>query len=63
MAAKHWIAQMHMKKGAFTAQAKAHGMGVQEYARHVLAPNSHASTTTKRRAVLAERFAQMNHRR
>jgi hypothetical protein len=31
--AKHWIQEMHMKEGAFTAKAKAAGKGTQEYAR------------------------------
>ena len=42
-------------KGLFTAQAKAAGEGVQDYADEVLRPNSGASTTTKRRAVFAKR--------
>ena len=33
MADSHWIENAHLKKGAFTAQAKAAGKGVQEYAR------------------------------
>ena len=44
--AEKWIAKMHLKKGAFTAKAKAHGKSVAGYAAEVLAPNSHADATT-----------------
>ena len=47
--------------GAFTAKANAAGMGVQEYASHVLAPNSSADTQTKRQANLARTFASFKH--
>lgn len=54
---KNWIqkAVPPSHKGLFTAEAKAHGEGVQEYASEVLAPGSKASTTTKRRAAFAKR--------
>jgi len=58
---KRWISAMHLKKGAFTAQAKHAGMSVQQYASKVLKPDSHASATTKRRARLAQTFARMHH--
>ena len=61
MAAKHWIAKMHLKKGAFTAKANAHGKSVAGYAAEVLAPGSHASSTTKRQANLARTFSHMHH--
>jgi hypothetical protein len=41
-------------KGAFTAKAKAAGMGVQEYANKVTSEGSHADTTTKRQAAFAK---------
>jgi len=56
---KKWIQGMHLKKGAFTRKAKAHGMSVQEYARFVTRKGSSADTTTKREAVLAKTFAEM----
>ncbi|MBS1960711.1 MAG: hypothetical protein JST04_00740 [Bdellovibrionales bacterium] len=55
--------KIHIKpenRGKFTASAKAHGMGVQEYARHVLA-NPHASATMKKRANFARNAAKWHH--
>lgn len=54
--AEKWIQKMHMKKGAFTAQAERHDMGVQEFAKHVKANPDDFDTTTLRRANLALRF-------
>lgn len=53
---KKWIQGMHMKEGSFTTQAKKAGMGVQEFATHVLANKGKFSGTTVKRAVLAKRF-------
>jgi len=53
-----WIPK-DLKKGAFTAQAKKAGMGVQEYASKVTKPGSKASATTKRRGNLAKVFARL----
>jgi len=41
-------------EGEFTRKAKSAGMGVQEYASHVLSEGSGASTTTKRQASFAK---------
>jgi hypothetical protein len=57
---KKWIQGMNMKEGSFTAQAMAAKMGVQEFAAHVLANKDKFSTTTIRRAVLAQRFNKMS---
>lgn len=56
---KKWIQKAKLKKGAFTAQAKAAGMGVQTFAHKVLKSGSKASATTKRRARLAITFHKM----
>jgi hypothetical protein len=60
MAAKHFIAGAIKHPGAFTAQAKAAGESVAGYASQVLAPGSKASTTTKRRANLAQTLRKMH---
>ncbi len=49
-----WIAGAIEHPGAFTAKAKAAGMGVQQFAAKVTAPGSQASTQTKRQANLAK---------
>lgn len=54
-----WIQDAVKRPGAFTEKANDAGMSVQEYARHVLAENSHASERTKRQAVLAQTFKKM----
>ena len=56
--AKHWIQKAHLKKGAFTAQARRAGYGVQEYARM----KKNAPGTLGRRARLALSFAKMRHK-
>ena len=60
MAAKNWIAGAVKHPGAFTAKAKAAGKSVGGYAAQVLAPNSHASATTKRQANLARTLRSMH---
>ena len=55
---KKWIPQ-NLKKGAFTKQAKAAGMTVLQFARHVIANKKRYSKTTVRRAYLALTFAKM----
>ena len=55
----HWIAEMHMKKGAFTAQAKRHHETVPEFEEEVLeAPEKFARKTVKR-ARLAETLSRL----
>jgi hypothetical protein len=56
----HWIKAAIKHPGAFTAQAKSAGMGVQAYAKKVLKKGSKASTRTKRRASLAKTVGKMN---
>lgn len=63
MARSKWIQRAVRRPGAFTTKAKAHGMGVQQYAHKVLSKGSHASTRTKRQAALAVRFKKMTHHR
>jgi len=46
------------RPGAFTAKAKAAGKSVPEYADQVTAPDSGASTQTKRQGNLAKTFAK-----
>jgi hypothetical protein len=57
---KNWIADMHMKEGAFTAQAKKAGKSVPAFEAQVLKPGSKASATTKRRANLAKTLRGLN---
>ena len=58
--ARKWIKKAIKRPGAFTAKAKAAGMGVQAYARKVLAKGSRASTRTKRQAALARTLKKMH---
>lgn len=51
------------KPGAFTAQARRHGMGVQAFARFVRAHPEKFDTRTKRRAALAITLARLARRR
>lgn len=56
-------AKIHIKKknrGKFTASAKRHGMGVQEYARKVI-NNPNATTLQKRRAQFAINSKKWSH--
>lgn len=55
-----WIQGADIKKGAFTAKAKAAGMGVQEFASHVLANESKYDAHTIRQANLAQTFNKMH---
>ena len=59
--ADDWIQKMHMKKGAFTREAKRAGMSVKAYAKRVLANKKMFSTRTVRRATLARTFENMKH--
>jgi hypothetical protein len=54
-----WIQGAHLKAGAFTAQARAAGQGVQEYARE----KAHAPGKTGKRARLALTFGKMAKRK
>jgi len=58
--AKKWIQAAKLKTGAFTKKAKSAGMGVQTYARKVLANKSKYSATTVRQASLARTFKKMS---
>ena len=62
MAKKQWIASAIREPGSFTRSAKAAGLAVQEYASHVLAKGSKASTKTKRRANLARTLSHLRGR-
>jgi len=54
---KHFIQKMHMKKGAFSAKAKAAGMSTHAYAEK----EQHAPGTLGREARLALTFEKMRH--
>ena len=54
-----WIQKAHLKKGAFTAQAEAHGMSIPEFIKHVRANPEKFSGTTKKRAALANTFRKI----
>lgn len=56
---KKWIQKAIKKPGAFTAQAKEAGMGVQTYANYVLKEKSKASKLTKQRARLAKTLSSL----
>lgn len=58
--ATKWIQDAHLKRGAFTNQAKRAHMGVQEFAAHVMANKSKFSPTTVKRASLARTFKNMS---
>jgi hypothetical protein len=51
-----WMQQVHPREGAFTQQAKSHGMSVRQFERHVLANPDRYSATTVRRANLSRNF-------
>lgn len=54
MAKSRWIQDAIKSPGAFTRQAKDHGMTVPEYAEAVTSGKIKASVRTKRRATLAQ---------
>jgi hypothetical protein len=54
----HWMGDAVKRPGAFKAKAKKAGMSVSAYAEKVTAPDSKASTRTKRQANLAQTFAK-----
>ena len=56
---KDWIQGAVKRPGAFTKKAKAAGMSVQQFAKHVDANKSKYSTRTERQASLAQTFAKM----
>lgn len=58
--AKKWIQKAIKHPGAFTAKAKKAGLGVQTYARKVLANKSRYSSTTVKQASLARTLKKMN---
>lgn len=58
--AKKWIQSAIKRPGAFTAKAKAAGMGTAAYAAKVVKQGSHASTRTKRQAALARTLRKMH---
>ena len=56
---KDWIKGAVKRPGAFTKKAKAAGMSVQQFAKHVDANKDKYSTRTERQANLAQTFAKM----
>ena len=56
---KNWIAGAIKNKGSFTKQAKKAGMSVSKFASKVTKPGSKASSTTKKRAVLAKTLSKL----
>ncbi len=57
--AKDWIQGAVKRPGAFTRKAKAAGMSVQQFAKHVDKNKDKYSTRTERQANLAQTFASM----
>jgi len=58
--AHHWIAEMHIKKGALTKQAEAHHETVPEFAEEVLEHPEKFTKKTKKRAILAETLMKLH---
>ena len=56
---KNWIQGAVKRPGAFTKKAKAAGMSVQQFAKHVDDNKSKYSTRTERQANLAQTFAKI----
>ena len=56
---KNWIQGAVKRPGAFTKKAKAAGMTVQQFAKHVDDNKEKYSTRTERQANLAQTFAKM----
>ena len=56
---KKWFQGAVKRPGAFTKKAKAAGMSVQQFAKHVDDNKSKYSTRTERQANLAQTFASM----
>jgi len=63
MAARNWIKGAIKKKGSFAKAAKRAGRTTAQHARAVLKKGSKASTTMKRRAVLAQTLRKLAKRR
>ena len=59
MANRKWIQKAIKRPGAFTAKAKSAGMGVQDFARHVLAKKMKFGTRTTKQAVLAKTLSKL----
>jgi hypothetical protein len=58
----NWIQGAHLKKGAFTAKAKAAGKGVQEYASQVVTKHKKGEGSggkLLKQALLAKTFSKM----
>lgn len=51
-----WMSSVHPKSGAFTQQARAHGMTVKQFEKHVLANPTKYAATTVRRANLSRNY-------
>ena len=60
---RFWIQKAIKRPGALTKKAKAAGMTLSEYIRHVLRKGSKASTRTKRQARLALTLRKLAKRR
>jgi hypothetical protein len=64
--AEEWIQKMkegsNFKAGSFSKQAKRAGKSTAAFASEVLKPGSKATTTTKRRARLAQTFGKLRRR-
>jgi len=57
---KKFIQSAKLKTGSFTAQAKAHDMGVQEFANAVMTGKIKATAKTKKRASLAKTLNKLS---
>jgi|TARA_R110002020_G_scaffold31075_1_gene97337 hypothetical protein len=63
--AKDWIGKANLKEGAFTSQAKTHGLSVKQFETKVIKAYDNPkikynpTTTTYKRALLSKRFRGM----
>jgi hypothetical protein len=60
---KKFIQASKLKTGSFTAQAKAHDMGVQEFANAVMSGEVKVTAKTKKRASLAKTLSKLSKRK
>lgn len=56
-----WIQKIHLHEGAFTAQAKRHGMSTTAFMHYVLSHADHFSSTTYHRALFMKNAKKFKH--
>lgn len=56
-----WVQKIHLHEGAFTAQAKRHGMSTSAFMHYVLSHSDHFSSTTYHRALFMKNAKKFKH--